>query len=691
MQPFDAPSADAPLSPSTRVDEAGEQGPREEVPFHELLRRLRAKFDEAEAQNSRLCKEVEDLRAAQATACEPAPAACEPELVGHRPSRSDSGHPPCSSGGSSRAFSPRSAASFPKTDLDVLSCWQQQATSAPEASLTRLSLRGLQTGLSFGIPAERGLSPLWRRLVLPPESRVRLAWDSVSMLFLAFDIMHTPLMVFFDATSPFEFWMAVVTTTFWSLDIAMSFLRGYNSAVAVELRPTRIALHYLRREFLPDVLIVALDWTMVVYESSVTSAVSYSRLGKAFRFLRIGRTLRLVRVVKVTAFVDNLEAQASDFWISSVIHVTKTMLLILALNHVIACGWYAVGSVGRESWTEQAFACEDGCTIWYRYATSLHWAVTQFTPASMEVNPKNALERTYAIAVILVGLVMFSSFLSTITGSMTTLRVEHQRRMKQIDDIRRYVNQHGISVALSLRISAFVSAHRLAARGRVARKDVTLIRALPKNLKSMLDWEVYEPLLSRHAFLRHCAERSSSAMLQICTGAVQEVLKSPGEELFHGGEAASGMYIAVWGAMQYFQGFDEDHPQDILGRSGAIIAEHALWLRWVHQGRIFALTACSFLRLSPQGLMDALAFHPHLVLSCRAYARHLRARLQELLQLGEVVVVDMASTPYDSDLGLTVLDDLHAISRDAVQEVVQGSFAERSSSLPNSGKSTLSL
>lgn len=39
-----------------------------------------------------------------------------------------------------------------------------------------------------------------------------------------------------------------------------------------------------------------------------------------------------------------------------------------------------------------------------QYLTSVHWAVTQFTPAAMEVNPMNVAERMYAIVVIFSGL-----------------------------------------------------------------------------------------------------------------------------------------------------------------------------------------------------------------------------------------------------------------------------------------------
>ena len=49
-------------------------------------------------------------------------------------------------------------------------------------------------------------------------------------------------------------------------------------------------------------------------------------------------------------------------------------------------------------------------------------AITQFTPSSMHVQPQNILERTFAISVVIAGLVGFSYLVGSITGSLTELR-----------------------------------------------------------------------------------------------------------------------------------------------------------------------------------------------------------------------------------------------------------------------------
>lgn len=466
------------------------------------------------------------------------------------------------------------------------------------------------------------------RSIMRPESQKRMIWDTIGMLLLIFDVMHTPLMVFAEPSSVFELTMGVVTTVFWTCDIGVSFLRGYYSGCVLEMRPGAIALRYLKREFLPDLLIATLDWSMMIVETEASRAVGYSRITKAFRFVRIARILRLVRLVKVHQFMEILESSTMDFATLSLIHVSKNLVLIVGINHFIACGWYAIGSLSKPSWRD--ILDEESRDIAYRYATSLHWSITQFTPASMEIQPKNVYERAFSVLVIFIGLVMFSSFVSTITSTMTTFRVERNKRFKQKEFIRRYITENSISLALGSRISSFLSTYKFGSQRRVARNDIFLFKALPKNLRLMIDWEVYQGILIRVCFFAHVNECSPSGMLQICHIGVEEVSIASCEELFHCGKSASAMYITIAGSMQYFHGFDEGNPVDIHGRSRKRISEHALWLRWMHQGRIFSLTTCDFLSICAKKLAKALVHHPELVLAGQEHAKLYYSRMEAM-------------------------------------------------------------
>merc|ERR1719517_170672 len=119
------------------------------------------------------------------------------------------------------------------------------------------------------------------------------------------------------------------------------------------------------------------------------------------------------------------------------------------MNHFLACGWYAVGNFGLDpSWVQVL----EGKDLQFRYITSLHWSLTQFTPASMEVFPRNSTERSFAVIVILAAMLTFSSFVSSITSGMTRLRMLKSEKAKQQYLLRSFLKENKIPPDLSMRI-----------------------------------------------------------------------------------------------------------------------------------------------------------------------------------------------------------------------------------------------
>merc|ERR1712110_795830 len=98
------------------------------------------------------------------------------------------------------------------------------------------------------------------------------------------------------------------------------------------------------------------------------------------------------------------------------------------------------------AWVQMHFEDEDG--VAYRYATSLHWSVTQFTPASMEVSATNLSERIYSVVTILCAMVVFSTFISSITEAMTHLRKVNSRRDEEYAVLRAYFTENKVSMEL---------------------------------------------------------------------------------------------------------------------------------------------------------------------------------------------------------------------------------------------------
>merc|ERR1712232_745909 len=138
--------------------------------------------------------------------------------------------------------------------------------------------------------------------------------------------------------------------------------------------------------------------------------------------------------------------------------------MMVIMNHYIACFWYGISTLlqaSHNTWTAKAFGragedTEEPAEILWAYTTSMHWSLTQFTPASMEVVPRNPYERLFNIVVILMALVVFSSFVSSITTAMTHIRNINAQKTKRETEIRSFFCEHKISPRLTSRVWHYV-------------------------------------------------------------------------------------------------------------------------------------------------------------------------------------------------------------------------------------------
>merc|ERR1719506_2080729 len=112
---------------------------------------------------------------------------------------------------------------------------------------------------------------------------------------------------------------------------------------------------------------------------------------------------------------------------------------------------------GSPSWVTE-FNFQD--MAWeYQYLTSLHWSITQFTPGSMHVQPMNIPERAFAIAVLVAGMIIFSSIVSSITQATNGLKSLSAKYDRAMYDFRRLCKEQRIRKSVLARISKFSEGH----------------------------------------------------------------------------------------------------------------------------------------------------------------------------------------------------------------------------------------
>mmetsp|Transcript_82690 Transcript_82690/g.242619 ORF Transcript_82690/g.242619 Transcript_82690/m.242619 type:complete len:949 (+) Transcript_82690:62-2908(+) len=462
------------------------------------------------------------------------------------------------------------------------------------------------------------------RCMLRPTNHCCVLWDIWTTLAIGYDIVQLPLAEAFDLKAMALTVLELVTAITWLMDMLLSFMRGYvdSQLGIVEMRPRRIAFHYLKTWFCLDAVVVALDFFLQWMEHT-----EWLKFLTILRFFRLLRLLRVVRIIKVSSRLSTMAESMQVLGITggsekvaAVLQIMKQLLMLVVINHFIACGWYALGREVTDGWVLSHVAISRERNSAYLYFTAFHWSITQFTPASMEVTPTTTAERIFTICAIFLGLVMFSSFVSSMTQSMTHLRQLTMKETQSSLHVRRYISDNHISSELASRVMGVIRLNKANRRTRLKMSEVGVFSSLPQSLQAQLHEEVFAPVVCRHVVFGNLRAVDGPRFSRICLESINERHVARSEEVFLNGSPGKNMYFIQGGKLSYSYDDNEEELPDTSLAAGQRVAEVVLWAKWDHRGRLSAAMQSEILEVTAEAFqMNVLA--SNVAVQMQLYAR----------------------------------------------------------------------
>jgi hypothetical protein len=242
------------------------------------------------------------------------------------------------------------------------------------------------------------------------------------------------------------------------------------------------------------------------------------------------------------------------------------------------------------------------------------------------VVPRNSIERSYNIGVLLMGLVMFSSLISSITNAMTKLRERNAERAKQRELVSEFFHNQRISLSLGNHIYSFLAVQGYTVETRVVEHDIPLLGKLPERMRKRLHGEIHRPIVRMHPFFFTLDKIDVGTVLAVCHWAMSQQVILEGARLFHCGEPCGCMYFVSYGEMEYFLGTNDMATALIRYRDH--VSEGALWANWEHRGRADAETVTELCVLDSMSFRGAVR-QTRLLPLCRAYAQNFCRKVTE--------------------------------------------------------------
>ncbi|CAE7496372.1 CNGA3 [Symbiodinium necroappetens] len=353
----------------------------------------------------------------------------------------------------------------------------------------------------------------------------------------------------------------------WLMDMILSFARTYGKLNGTEERHlAATSRNYLRTWLVFDFTLVCLDMFIFVIEDT-----TWVRYMSFFRIIRLFRLLRVLRLAKVKARIAVL---AQLLHIMQTQHITdrgllmlnivKSLLAVTVINHFTACTWYAVGTIlnDENNWVTAHFR-EPGAvpkpdSLLYLYTTAYHWSITQLTPASMEIYPQSARERIFNIAVILFGLCVFSSFISSMAQQLSALQQLSKSDRHKMQVLRRFISENKMSVALATTIVDFVRQRKSPQAQRPLKvSDIEIFATFPSVLLQKIRTEAHYFVLGKHSLFQSVYHNDRDTFSRVCNTCIVEQSVDRGHDVFKVGDRGAAMYVVNHGKLAYALGMDD--------------------------------------------------------------------------------------------------------------------------------------
>ncbi|CAJ1350496.1 unnamed protein product [Effrenium voratum] len=524
------------------------------------------------------------------------------------------------------SFMPSKPRAESELDMNIRPAWtnpanrKQGVVFKPMAKTT--SQFFMADGESFKRTTSRVLDgeDCTNRVVLHPYRTGRVSWGMLTLAVVGWEATTMPLLLF--DLGDWSIWIGGLTTGlifFWIVDILVNCITGVDHGGVVDLRLKTSFISYAKSWLIPDTMIVIVDIIVLLAIQDEPGDVASSPGGQGMRLARALRLLRLVRLLRIYK-----ASSAANFLVDyirspSLLIASKigwTLLTILFINHYIACAWCAIAYFNVGSYTWIVAANLSDATFLELYLSSLHWSLTQFSPATNNIAPQNVLERIVAAFVVIFALLVFSSFVSSITNYMNQLRITNARMIEDDMTLRNFFEKRMISVDLSGRIQHLFKKGSGIHLKRPHVEDIPFLKEMPESLRIHLHNELYLPHFADMPAFKQMQDIDRTLFSKLCHHVFQERFYPTSFEVFVDGSPAKNAVINVNGDLNYswMSSAWETPPtareaQAVSNATTVVkvplrswLADAVIWSDWNHRGLLESAAPSEIL------LVDAVSF-----------------------------------------------------------------------------------
>ncbi|CAK87690.1 unnamed protein product (macronuclear) [Paramecium tetraurelia] len=375
-------------------------------------------------------------------------------------------------------------------------------------------------------------------IVIKPDSKFKIIWDILLLLFIVMNIFYIPINISFNITTSgaFEYLFDLLPSWIFVAEIILNFNTAYYDKGLMHEDRKSIVKHYLKENFF---------WDLIVVIPFLISNLNIP-------FVRYTLLLRLTRLNPLMESIEemlNLEEN-----IQIVVDLFKLIFFLVLTGHFCGCAWHFVALTEHESFGvyETWLTHYDPAAYEYhwfdRYIISLYWSViTTVTVGYGDIVPVTTFERVFVIVVTLLLCGIFGYCISNIGNIFKSISDKKTTYKFKLRQIHQHIRKRGLNLNLSLKVKKYFEYYFKLEQEEDNHADIFLSQ-LTKHLREEVLTDLYSNTLKKSRLLR---DNFNEITINNLCQFVKEKKVLPEEALYSRYDQPKKIWFVLSGALEY--------------------------------------------------------------------------------------------------------------------------------------------
>eukprot|EP00878_Enallax_costatus_P022606 GHUV01023998.1.p1 GENE.GHUV01023998.1~~GHUV01023998.1.p1 ORF type:complete len:850 (+),score=127.25 GHUV01023998.1:227-2776(+) len=303
---------------------------------------------------------------------------------------------------------------------------------------------------------------LWDRGIIHPLDRRYRIWWYVTVIAAAITGWLVPFRIAYlkvgyindqieGATA-----LEIALLSLFCADIFVSFcVAFYDHQGLLVVNRKDVALHYLRRRFLLDLI------TTIPFDAIVLTATGANHESNYGRYLGLLGWLKIGRMYRVAVMFQHMSYNLNFGLLA--LTITRNLTFSFFLLHWAACTfWFIAVQEGdqTQTWVSQEKDTIAGRSVVELYVFSFYWAIVTFATLGYgDVTPSTTAEILFTICYIAINLIVWAYILGTITLLVTKQDEETGAYRARMSALTKYCTANNLSPDLKHTMAGLLRLH----------------------------------------------------------------------------------------------------------------------------------------------------------------------------------------------------------------------------------------